>query len=805
MMQPKLFLVLLAVLLYCYTYAQEIVKNTDLSQIEVDQLTDEQIMQYHQKFVASGFTEEQGLGMMASRGMPQTELDKLKARLRQLATAGDRYTGTRTRDSSMQDNMLKKTSLSRKEVKEGPQVFGADLFSSHSLSFEPDMNMATPLNYILGVTDGLQVTIYGTQEANYKLQVSPEGGVYIPNVGMVQVAGQTVEAATQLIRQRMGSTAYPTLKSGSSSLSVSLSKIKSIHVTIVGAFKPGTYTVSSLSTAFNALYAAGGPAGNGSYREIELLRNNKVFHLIDLYRFLLKGDQSDNIHLEDNDVIRIPVYRTRVCVNGEVKRPGIYEMLPGEHLNDLIDFAAGFSDSAFRAYISVVQLNGVERAMHDVYETAYTAYMPQSGDVFTVGKILSRFSNRVSIEGAVYRPGAYELVQGLTLAGLIRKAYGLREDAYVIRGQLIRRQEDLTQMMIPFDVKAVLANGSVADMALQREDKVLISSVNDLRDSFVVTIQGEIRHPGDFPYVDSISLKDLIIQAGGFTDAALAQTIEIGRIIKRSNLRDSDIQISQVMEISSGDDLAVGSANLRLKPFDVVTIRRKPGYRKVGVATATGEVQFPGPYVIEKADERISSLMKRAGGFAPFAYAEGAYLKRLRPVTTTSEIKQEKAIKIEQSLKDTSGAVAASVTRAYDQIPLNLKHIVAHPGQDDDLMLQQGDELFVPKQDAQVHITGEVLSPTQLPYNPDYSMDDYIRAAGGYTDDARKKKTYILLANGKARTSHGFIFRSSPKPEPGSEIIVPKSKTRRGLSTGEIVGFSGIIISLASVVVALLR
>lgn len=805
MMQPKLLFLLLGVLLFCHVTAQETIQKKDLSRTQVDQLSDEDIVQYKQQFLSAGLTQDQGYELMLAHGLPAAELEKLKLRLKKLDGAGSGdYSPLRTRDSSKSTTSVVKPKPA-KEDKNALEVFGTELFGTQSLSFEPDINIATPVNYVLGVTDGLQITVYGTQEVNFKVQISPEGSIYIPNVGMVQVAGETIETATQLIRQHMMSSAYPTLKSGSSKLSVNLSKIKSIRVTIVGAFKPGTYTISSLGTVFNALYAAGGPGANGSYRQIELLRNNHIARKIDLYRFLLRGDQSDNIHLEDNDVIRIPVYSTRVSIAGEVKRPGIFEMLPGEHLDDLVEFAAGFSDSAFRASVSVVQLTNVERKIQDVGAEQFNAYIPQSGDQFTVSKILSRFSNRVNIEGAVYRPGAYELVQGLTVGGLIRKAYGLREDAYVTRGQIIRLQEDLTEMIIPFDVRTVLNNAQGGDIVLKREDRITISSVNDLRDKFTITVQGEVRHPGEYAYLDSISLKDLIIQAGGFTDGALAQTIEVGRIIKRNKITSSDIEISKVFEITNGEDLGINTANMHLQPFDVVTVRRKPGYSKVGTASTTGEIQFPGPYVIETANERVSSLVKRAGGFAPFAYIEGAYLKRLKPETVTSDIKARKAAKIEKSLRDSSGVVEASVTRDYDQIPLNLKQVLKNPGSAEDLILETGDELFVPKQDAQVHITGEVLSPTQLPYNPAYSMSDYIEAAGGFTEDANRKKTYLLLANGKAETAKGFIFKRDPHIEPGSEIIVPKHRTRKGLSTGEVIGFSGIFISLASVIVALLR
>jgi protein involved in polysaccharide export with SLBB domain len=802
-MYKRILIVFLSFSLLCHGYSQSGISKTDLSQVKIDQLSDEEISRYEQQFQRAGLSQEEGYQLLLSRGLPQVELEKLKLRLQD--SKAPAISESRTSNPG-KENLIPKPAVESKEAKTALQVFGADLFTSHSLSFEPDLAIATPVNYVLGVNDGLQVVVYGVQEVNFKVQVSPEGNIYIPNVGQIQVAGETVESATSLIRQRMSATAYPTLKSGASRLAVNLSKIKSIRVTVIGGFKPGTYTVSSLSTVFNALYYAGGPALNGSYREIELLRNNQLIRKIDLYKFLLKGDQSDNLHLQDNDIIRIPVYQTRVVITGEVKRPGIFEILPGEHLNDLISFASGFNDSAFRASIQVVQLTEVERKVKDVPVTDFAVYTPQPGDQFTVSKILDRYQNRVRVEGAVFRPGTYELTPDLTIGQLIKKAYGLREDAYTTRAQLVRLQDDLTEMMIPVDISAILHGEKQADILLKREDLLRISSINDLRDSFTVTIQGEIRKPGVYRYVDNLSLKDVILQAGGFTDAALPQTIEIGRIIKRNTLGPADIKVSDVIEVSNGDDFRLQAKNLGLKPYDVITIRRKPGYELVGTASVTGQIQFPGPYVIQKRDERVSTLLQRAGGFAPYAYAEGAYLKRQKPQTVTSQIKAAQAEKIEKGLKDSSGQVVASVTRPYDQIPLDLKRIQAYPGGPEDLILQNGDELFIPKEDAQVHITGEVLSPTQLPYYAGYSIQDYIRAAGGFSDDARKAKLYVLHANGKAETARHFLFfKKNPTVEPGSEIVVPKRRERKGLSTGEIIGMGSILVSLAGVIIALFR
>ena len=372
------------------------------------------------------------------------------------------------------------------------------------------------------------------QEYSGDLTVSPEGNVSIPNVGLIRVAGLTIEAATQKIKNTMGATVYNYLRSGGSKIAVTLSKIRTIKVTIIGANRPATYRLSSLATVFNALYVSGGPTAFGSFREIELMRDNKLFKKIDLYRMLLNGDQSDNVGLKDNDVIRIPSYKTRVSLQGQVKRPGIFEVLPGENFANVLAFASGFTDTAYQASVKVFAQTNKERQIKDVTQAQYNSYEPQTGDVFVVSKLLNRYANRVKIAGAVYRPDVFELTPSLKVADLIRKADGLTDDAYTGRAQIIRLQEDLTRSVVSFDVAKALNGDGANNLALQREDEVLITSKQELKDSFNVYIQGEIRKPGTFEYVQGLTLKDLIVQAGGFTDAAY-KSIEIARLIKRDS------------------------------------------------------------------------------------------------------------------------------------------------------------------------------------------------------------------------------------------------------------------------------
>ena len=789
-------------------HAQDLLKGKDLSQVKVDQLSPAEIAKLKTQLSTSGMTPDQAEQMAISKGMPAGEASKLKQRLNSnlpggAIVSGAAITGTdRTNNSSEQLDTYKET---KDKSLINPLIFGSELYTSVSPSFEPNMKLATPLNYILGPDDQILVSVYGVQEYNGDLLVSAEGSVSIPNVGQVKVAGLTIEAATQKLKTVMGNSVYSYLKSGGSKISVTLSKIRSIKVTIIGSNRPGNFNLSSLSTVFNALYIAGGPTAFGSFREIELVRNNKVERKIDLYRLLLHGDQSDNIGLKDNDVIRIPAYKKRVELQGQVKRPGIFEILPGESFANILDFASGFTDTAYQASVKIYQRSEKERKVQDLESLNYSKYQPQSGDVFVASKILNRFQNRVRITGAVFRPDVYELRQGLTVAELIRKADGLKEDAYTGRGQIIRLQEDLTRSILSFDIKKALAGDQANNSLLQREDEVLISSVLDLRDSFKVTIQGEIRLPGKYEYVENLSLKDLILQAGGFTDAAY-KNIEIARLIKRDSIGFSDNRASAIIKTEiSTNDLSLSAATILLEPFDVITIRRKAGYTLPESVTVTGQVQYPGPYALSSRNERVSDLLKRAGGYTPDAYPDGAYLKRFK-----TEEEKQKAVEVvknlQKTVKDSTGSIATDILREYDKVPLDLAIILKSPGSIEDLVLRSRDELYIPKFDAQVKVSGEVLLVTQVPYQIKNNLKDYINEAGGFSAYALRKRAYVVYANGRAATTtHFLFFKSYPKILPGSELIVPRRAEKKGSSTGEMIGMASAFASLAGVVIAILR
>lgn len=796
--------------------AQDLLKGKDLSKVRVDALSDAEVLKLKNQMITANMTIDQAEEMALLKGMPSAEFAKLKQRLATITTDPSATGKLKSKSDpgppkGRVNNSLDSLDKNRYDKKPqpliNPLIFGSELYTSVAPSFEPNSNLATPMNYILGPNDQLQISVYGVQQYEGELTISPDGSISIPNVGQVKLVGLTIEAATQRLKTVMGNSAYPYLKSGGSKLSVTLSNIRSIKVTVIGSSLPANYTVSSLSTVFNVLYLAGGPSEFGTFREIELWRNNKLEHKIDLYRLLLRGDQSDNIGLKDNDVIMIPPYRTRVELQGQVKRPGIFEVLPGESFADVVKFASGFTDTAYSASVKVFQRDERERKVFDLASEAFNTYKPKSGDLFSISKILNRFLNRVKISGAVFRPDVYQLTPGLTVAELIRKADGLKGDAFTGRAQVLRLEEDLSLSILTFDIQKALAGDPTNNYVLRREDEVLISSVQDLKQSFQVTIQGEVRVPGQYDYVQNLTLKDLILQAGGFTDAAY-KNIEIARLIKRDSISVSDNRSNAIISTDIDGDLSSPLANIPLQAFDVVTIRRKAGYTLPETVVVSGRVQYPGPYVLSNNNEKISDILTRAGGFTPDAYPQGAYLKRY--ITQRDKQKAlEDVKKIQKKIKDTTAVdqgVLEEVKKEYDQIPLDLGNILKNPGSVNDIALKANDELYIPKFDAQVKVIGSILLSTQIPFDASNTYLDYINAAGGYSGDAWKRKSFIVYANGKAATTKHFLFfKSYPKVQPGSTIVVPKKEEKKSLNTGEIIGISSALASLAGVVIAILR
>jgi protein involved in polysaccharide export with SLBB domain len=778
-----------------HVQAQDILKSKDLSTINVDYLTDDDLAKISAQLKSNNTTIEQVEPMALSKGMSQTEYDKLKAKLNEYSS---KSTDNKPKiQEKSKDSDRKQVKIVNEKVKDSANalIFGSELFDNPTLNFEPDLKLATPMNYILGPGDELQVSVYGIQEYNASIPVSVEGKITIQYVGQISVSGMSVEAATQKIKAAIAKV-YSTVRSGQSQVSVSLSQIRTIKITVVGGKQPGNYSISSLATVYNALHLAGGPGKNGSYRNIELIRNNKVFKNIDIYRFLVKGDQSDNVSLKDNDVIRIPAYSQRVTVEGEVKRPGIFEMKKGETFSDLLNFASGFNEFAYTASVNVTQKTGKEFKVHDINESDFSTYNPQSGDVFRVTKILNRFENRIKIEGAVFRPDYYSFNEGMRVSDLITRAEGLKEDAYSKRARIIRLKSDLTTEILNVDLSAALSGDINADIELKREDIVTVYSILDFREEYKVTIDGEIKNPGVYDYFENLTLNDLIVQVGGLTGSA-SKRVEIARMVKSDAINDSDPKRIELVQLEITTDNNEQIKNFLLKPFDVINIRRIAVYEKPQMVTISGAVVYPGKYVLANKKEKVYDIVMRAGGLTSISNIEGMKIKR--PIKQ-EEIEKLESIDLNLSKNDSLKEKLADIK--FSTIPINWEKIQKNKNHYSNVTLFPGDEIEVAVYNEGVKVTGNVLLTSEIPYRSGKGFKYYINSVGGVNNKGWKRKAYIIYPNGKADVTKSFLFfRSYPTVEPDSQIVVPEKPETKKMSTGEWVSIGSVITSLALLIV----
>ncbi|HMR83691.1 MAG TPA: SLBB domain-containing protein, partial [Niabella sp.] len=694
--------------------------------------------------------------------------------------------------------------------KPNSRIFGSDFFGSGSITFEPNMRMATPKSYIIGPDDELLIDITGDNEASYKPRVSPEGFISVEYVGRIAVAGLTIEQATNKIRSAMQGT-YPAMRSGRTQLTVNLGNIRSIKVIISGEVtKPGTYTLSSLASVYNALYVSGGPNENGSFRNVQIIRNNNVIATVDLYDFLINGTQLENIRLQDQDVIHIPMYQIRVDVTGEVKRPAIYEIRADESLADVLKYAGGFSEMAYKARVKVFQNTATEKKVLSKTLLEYPDYKPKNGDKVIVDPILDRFENKIQVVGAVFRPGVYELTPGLTLNKLIQQADGLKEDAFMNRGYIIRLNADNTSSVIPFDVSGIVQN-TTTDIELKREDIVQISSIFDLRDEYTVSIGGQIRQPGSFNFSRNMRVEDLVQMAGGFKEGASPANIEVARRIKGSDLSQQSAQVAEVFNITVNKDLSLADTGFILEPFDIVSVRSIEGYTGQQQVQVLGEVLRPGIYTIQSKNERISDIIKRAGGLTAFAYAEGASLKRPASITDDREEERIRIMNLER-LKEAGANDSSAKANLYlsavasDLVGIELDKILAVPQSRYDLIVEAGDIIRVPTLLQTVKVTGEVLRPISVVYKPGKPFKYYINSAGGFTKMAYKRGSFISNANGSAAgTTKALFFNNYPAVAPGSEISVPQKLKKEGMSAQGWFGIGTAAASIAAIIFAILN
>ncbi len=823
-----------------FSYGQQV----NLKDMKVDQLSDEQLRVMMQRAESIGYSDSQLEQMGRAQGMKEEEIIKLKRRVEQIRK--EEGSSERSKDpnnrSSYNKNFIRQlnyrsdTTDTRGEYEREykklflengidplqPQVFGSELFGNENLTFQPDLNMPTPKGYIIGPNDELLIDISGDNETSYHLTVSPEGYINVEFLGRVLVGGLSIEEATSKIKNALA-TPFPSIKSGRTQVSVNLGNIRSIKVILIGEVtKPGSYTLPSLATVFNALYASGGPNENGSFRKIEVIRNNRVVSTIDIYDFLLNGMQENNIGLRDQDVIRVPVFDTRVEVGGEVKRPAIYEMLAGESLQDALDFAGGFTTRAYTVNVKVFQNTARERRITDVFADEFATYEPKNGDQYIVEAILDRFENRVVLRGAVFRPGAFEVKSGLTVKELITRADGLKEDAFLSRAYIYRLKPDNTQELITFNVGEVL-NGTAPDIAIQREDIVQISSIFDLRDEYIVTIQGEVRAPETFAYVDNMTIGSLIQMAGGFKEGASPNRIEISRRKNNIDVSSTSASAAEVYTINVDQALGIDQDEFVLQPYDIVSVRSDSSVEPQMQVLIEGEVLFPGFYTITQKNDRISDVIQRSGGLTAFAYPKGASLKRSKIENTQQgpdlglvlaeeeRMEKERNLLNLQRLSEDETQNTLSVPNlqeivSSDLVGISLDKILDKPQSKWDLYLEDGDIIRVPKALQTVKITGEVLRPNNVAYDKRKSFKSYINGAGGFTRNASKKGSYIQYANGSVdATSKVLFFNKYPNVEPGAEIFVPNRGPREKVTTQGWVAISTAIVSMAAMIFSILK
>ena len=768
---------------------------------KVDDLTDDQIKEFLQKAQASGMNEAQIEKAALMQGYSPADVAKMRDRLSKLTNSnakkntnesenGSRKTNAvqagngkldkKYPDKNKDDNEKDRDGMSKDSVDEEmakPKVFGMSMFAAGGLSFEPDLRIATPKNYQLGPDDELNIDIFGNALDNYKVKVSTEGTVRILNLSPIYVNGLSIEAASERIVGRLRQLYQGINVPGSGvSAQITLGNIRSIKVTITGEVtKPGTYTVSSLSTIFNALYAAGGPSENGSFRNIRVIRDNKVVKILDLYDFLLRADQKDNIRLQDQDVIRIAEYETRVEVSGEVKRPMIFEVEKTENLKDVLRFAGGFTDRAYTYTIGLKRNTAREQKLMNISQDEVATFTPQRGDKYTIGKILERFENRVTIKGSVFREGDFAIESGVnTVKELIKKAEGLKEDAFMNRATISRQKEDNDVTIIAFDL-GKLMRGEIADIPLKREDIITIRNLKSLREKRIVMIEGEVNKAGKFDYVEGLTIADVIVLANGFTDGASNAKIELSRRVKddttgldkEQNVRIDEFMIDKNLKITPED------ARVTLQPFDRIYVYKSPRYENQKSVYIEGEVNYPGAYTIKDKMQKVTDLIKLAGGLKNDAFPKGA-----------------------------------TFSRDSTKIAIDLSVILKVPEVTENILLLDGDRLFVPRELQTVKLSGELLNPISVAYRPNQSLRDYVAQAGGFTDKAAKRKVFVRYANGFSDQTKTFLFFTSyPKVEQGSEIIVPavREDLSSKLSTGEKIAILGAVSSLSLIIINILN
>ena len=650
----------------------------------------------------------------------------------------------------------------------GKRVFGRDIFNNKSLTFEPQMNLATPQNYVLGPGDMLVIDVYGASQDALKLTVSPDGDVTIPGFGPIHVSGITVAAAQAKIQRKLGDY-YE-----NSSIKTSLGQTRTIMVNVMGEVRtPGTYTLSAFATVFHALYRAGGINRLGTLRDIKVFRQGRLITVVDVYEFILNGRLAGNVRLQDNDVIQVGPYDCIVDVEGNVKRPMAYEMRKGESLATLLKYCGGFRGDAYKKSLRVERRNGQMKSIHNVEEFDFADFKVEDGDEIAVEGIYDRYENMVEVKGAVWRPGKYELGDKITsVRSLIDQAQGLTEEAMTSRAVMRRMKPNRTQQVISIDLEGIM-NGSVADMPLENEDVLFIPTLAEHQNLRTLTITGEVIFPGVYEYADNMTLEDFILQAGGLTDRASATKIDVNRRLRDPNAKEAGLEVAKTFSFSLKDNYVVdGEKNFVLEPYDIVQVRRSPVFRTPVQVTVTGEVTFQGNYTMETKNQRLSDLIKSAGGVLPGAYIRGARL--IRQMTEDERARMRNVIELARQNADSKDSISLDklALQTTYSVGIHLDEALANPGCSQDIELVNGDNLIVPQFNHTVRISGEVNNPNTVAFEDGEGYKYYVEQAGGFAQRARKRHAFIVYQNGT------IAVAKKGKVEPGCEIVVPTKAPR---------------------------
>lgn len=790
-------------------------------------MTDDEVIRYIRTQSANGKTEKQIGQELLAKGVRPEQVQRIKAKYQKEGTMG---TGQPAQTATLQKSSTP-TSYQRGSMDEDrstiivsetdemtvdnytvdvqtpqKQVYGHELFNSQSLSFEPNKNLATPKNYRLGPGDEVIIDVWGAAEEHLREVISPEGSIMVSRLGPVYLNGKTVDEANQYVKN-LFARKYGGLNNEQTDVSVNLGDIRSISIDIMGEVStPGTFRMSPFSSVFHALYNAGGINDIGSMRNISVLRNGKRVATVDIYDYLFNGKQTGNIRLQEGDVIIVPPYEQIVNITGNVKRPMYYEIKPGETIASLLEYSGGMAGDAYSGMVQLSRQNGSENELYNVERGDFNSYRLKDGDVVTVGTVLDRFSNRVELKGAVTRPGLYALGSGATtVTDLIRMADGLTDDAYKGRALLYRQGPDLTLEVIPVDLAAIEA-GLDPDITLSKNDIIEVASVQELVEKGDFTITGMVPNPGPYSYMKNTSVEDLILRAGGLREGASTARVDISRRIVDPSATYETSQIAQTFTVDIVGGLGTNANAARefiLKPYDRVTVRTSPGYGIQKEVTVNGQILFAGPYTLQKRNERLSDLVARAGGVVDGAYLKGAYLKR--KLSEDERQARENVLRIAMQNQEGNDSISRTKIEVADvyNVGIDLVAALAKPGSTQDLVLQEGDALYIPEEQSTVKISGDVMYSNTVVFEPGKKVPYYINEAGGYGNRAKKSKCFIVYMNGHvAKVGRNTVV------EPGAHIIVPSKEQSQGFGWDKVLTFVsgfGSVATMAATIASLFK